>query len=372
MAIKKHKGVVVFLAAFLLLSCFSFTNRNIIFVNRPAKKIIEWDEQLNLLNYLIIKASSINLIHGLYLSKEQIEKLIPLAAQIDHIKTFIPSDSMHYNNEIKHICITYQNLIKNLLEEKPLTDSIKNSIYRERELESEIIKRSLLAAQMPGYHADDCMQCHAPPEMFPTGDISNKNTKIITAVDRKEIDLAHVKGLFGEQGTLLLWNLRDQVDEILTDEQKFVFSSFRCCLVPQEDPSNPGIFGQSFVTNEWIEYFRKIRALDEKDWQNYKSLFIMPLSDIIEAKLPGIKKYDKKRLLSQAEIVISDSRKMDAIDFELQKENLCRKLSEALSIDIFNGESSRLPDERKFIAAMFLLFPGNINIYLKLNSYNKE
>jgi len=63
--------------------------------------------------------------------------------------------------------------------------------------------------------------------------------------------------------------------------------------------------------------------------------------------------------------MINDSRKMDEIDFELQKENLCVRLSEALKIDLLNGEATRQPDERKFIAAMFLLYPGNSAVYMK-------
>ncbi|MFA5195296.1 MAG: hypothetical protein WC401_05820, partial [Bacteroidales bacterium] len=86
------------------------------------------------------------------------------------------------------------------------------------------------------------------------------------------------------------------------------------------------------------------------------------LRDILEAKLPGIKKNDKKRMMHSAEAVITDARNMDEIDFELQKENLCVRLSEALNVDILNGEANRQSDERKFIAAMFLLFPGSSDL----------
>jgi len=349
---------IIILVLYLSLS-FKHSDNN---YNRPIKAD-DWEKQLNSMNYLVMRSSSINLIHGLYLSEEQINKIIPLAKQVEALNIAIPDKTNYYSNELNNIANSYQKLISELIQNSILSEPLKNEVYRARELESEIIKRSLLGAQMPGYNADGCFECHATPDKFPTGSVAGKDTKPITASDRKEIDLAHVKGFFGEEGTLLLWNLRNDVDEILTNEQKYVFKSFRCSLVPQEDVSNPGIFGQSFVTNEWIDYFRKVRNLNDKEWQDYKNLFIIPLDDIILSTLPGIKKKDRKERLDEAELILNDSRKMDGIDFELQKENLCVRLSKALNIDLLNGEAFRSDDDRKFIAAMFLLFPGSNSIY---------
>lgn len=367
MEVKKQKNIIWIFFVSVVVLCLSFTSKNPENKNFVKEKPDTWEEQLNSLNFLVMRTSSINLIHGLSLSKEQVGKLLPLALQLDQLNIHIPANTSYYSKELTDICDTYKKLIVILLEDKLLSDTIKNNVYRAREQHSELIKRSLLAAQMPGYNEEGCLECHAIPAQFPTGNISAKDTKPITAEDRKEIDLAHVKGLFGDEGTLMLWNLRDQIDEILTNEQKYVFGSFRCCLVPQEDVSNPGIFGQSFVTNEWIEYFRKVRALNDEEWQEYKNLFIIPLDDIIESKLPGIRAKDKKKMLDEAETVINDSRKMDAIDFELQKENLCVMLGKALNVDLLNGEAGRQPEERKFIAAMFLLYPGSSAIYMKIS-----
>ncbi|HQI69700.1 MAG TPA: hypothetical protein PLT47_03050 [Bacteroidales bacterium] len=366
MEIKKTKVIPILILSALLLICFAFTSKPHFTIKMIDQKPDPWEEQLNVLNTLVMQASSINLLHGLSLSKEQAQRLIPLAIQVDQLNLNLSLNTTYYNNELQKICNTYKNLIGALMQDKNLSDTLKNEVMRAREIHSEIIKRSLLATQTPGYHAEGCRKCHAAPEQFPAGNISGKDTHPITSEDRKEIDLAHVKGLFGEEGTLLLWNLRDQVDEILTNEQKYVFNLFRCCLIPQEDVSNPGIFGQSFVTNEWIEYFRKVRQLNDKDWQDYKSLFIIPLGDILEAKMPGIKKKDKQKMLDEAEKVINDSRKLDEVDFELQKENLCVSLSNALKTDLLNGEANRQPEDRKFVAAMFMLYPGSSAFYMKL------
>ncbi len=363
MEIKHPKYTLFFfpLVFIILYLSFSFKQAESNFCT--PKIADDWEKQLNSLNYLVMKSSSINLIHGLYLSDDQINKLIPLAKQVEALNIDIPDKTYYYSRELNNIGETYQKLISDLLQNSVVNESLKNEVYRARELESDIIKRSLLGTQLPGYKADGCLKCHATPDKFPTGSIAGKDTKPISSSDRKEIDLAHVKGFYGEEGTQLLWNLRDNVDEILTNEQKYIFKSFRCSLVPQEDVSNPGIFGQSFVTNEWIDYFRKARYLSDQEWQDYKNLFIIPLDDIIVSTLPGVKKKDKMKRIHDAELVLADSRKMDAIDFELQKENLCVRLSKALNIDLLNGEAFRSDDDRKFMAAMFLLFPESNSIY---------
>ena len=366
MEIKKTKIIPVLAFTAMLFICFAFTSRHHFTMILINQKPDPWEEQLNVLNNLVMQASSINLLHGLSLSKEQAQRLIPLAIRVDQLNLNLSPNTTYYNNELEKICNTYKNLIGALMQDENLSDTLKNEVMRAREKHSEIIKRSLLATQTPGYQADGCRKCHASPEKFPSGNISAKDTRPITPEDRKEIDLAHVRGLFGEEGTLLLWTLRDQVDEVLTNEQKYVFNLFRCCLIPQEDVSNPGIFGQSFVTNEWIEYFRKVRQLNNNEWQDYKSLFIIPLGDILEAKMPGIKKKDKKKMLDEAEKVINDSRNLDEVDFELQKENLCVSLSNALKTDLLNGEANRQPEDRKFVAALFLLYPGSSAFYMKL------
>jgi hypothetical protein len=365
MEIKHPKYVALALSTIVLGVCLSFSFKKNDH-HKFLKAFDKWEEELNSMNYLVMRTSSINLINGFYLSKEQVEKLLPLAQQVDALNIDIPDNSTYSTAEMKNISNTYQHLISQLLKNSALSDTLKNEVNTVRELESEIIKRSLLAAQRPGYNAEGCLECHAPPALFPVGSVSGKDTQPITASDRKEIDLAHIKGLFGEEGTMLLWNLRDKVDSILNNEQRYVFSSFRCCLIPQQNVADPGIFGQSFVTNEWIEFFRKARAITDNEWNDYKDLFLIPLRDLVEAKLPGIKKGDKKQMIDKAELVIIDARKMDLIDFELQKENLCVRLSEVLNIDLLNGEANRQSDERKFMSAMLLLFPGSSVQYNQL------
>ncbi len=322
-----------------------------------------WEYQLNEMNYLVIRASSINIIYGLYLTRKQAEELKALAKKIESLKLPVPDTKGNTFAGFVDIRKTYVTLIEYLKKQKPIPDSLKNQVLKMRILEAEIIKRTLLGAQKPGYKRKNCMECHAPPDYFPKGDISNKETKAISKKERKEIDLAHVKGLFQEEGTNKLWELKSDVDNILTNGQKYMLKSFRCCLLPPSNLSDPTNIGQAFVTDEWIEYFMEIRKLPEEYWKDYKQLFIIPIEDIIEATLPGIKQKYKKEILKKVDMIIEESRKMDRIDFELQKESLCLRLKDELNVDFLIGETDREKEERQFIAAMFLLFFGSPDIY---------
>lgn len=350
----------------LIFCCAGFTGSSD--PDKPSDKAItSWNEELNGLNYLVMRTSSINLVNGLYLSRDQAAALYKLSLQMEALDIEFPDNRELYSDDLTGISATYFTLIDVLLKGMKVSDSLKNGVNNMRITEADFIKRSILAAEMPAYSGKGCLECHAPPALFPKGSIASRDTKPITGSYRKEIDLAHIRGLFGDEGTARLWELKEAVDSILTNEQKYVFSSFRCCLIPPENSGDPGIIGQSFVTNEWIDYFNNIRSLTEKQWLDYKDLYLIPLRDILKAKLPGIKKRDMETRIAAAEQLIASARKMDKIDFELQKENLCIELSNALSIDDLNGESGRMADDRKFMAAMFLLFPGTTGLYLKMS-----
>ena len=60
---------------------------------------------------------------------------------------------------------------------------------------------------------------------------------------------------------------------------------------------------------------------------------------------------------------MEEARKMDSIDYELQKKVLCTRIQDALNVDFLIGETNRQKEDRQFIAAMYLLFPGSIELY---------
>ena len=322
-----------------------------------------WNKQLAEMNYLIMRTSAANIINGLWLSKNQLKDLKKICKKLEGITPPTPEMNGDTNKELIEIRKTYLDLLKYLIKNRTIPVPLRNKVTEMRLLESEIIKRSVAGAQSPGYNASGCLGCHAPPSHFPKGDISSIRTKKITRVMRKRIDMAHVIGLYGQQGTHKLWKLRSEVDKLVNNNQKFILKKFKCCLVPPEGLSDPTNIGQAFVSDKWIKYFADIRNIPKKTWPDVKQLYIIPIEDIIESKLPGIRKKDKKGILKKVNLIIEKSRKMDNIDFELKKKSLCLDLSNALNIDFLIRESKQEKDERQFLGAMFLLLPGNLSIY---------
>lgn len=362
---KSFKKIFLLLFIIIFFICFTISIKAKLKNGQTLNTINEksWNQELIDLNYLILKISSINIINGLSLTKEQVLKLKELSIEIESINRPITELKKSTFDDIKKIKDCYLELIKYLEEKNPIPEKLKNELFLLRTLESEIIKKTILGAEKQGNSGNNCLKCHSTPDYFPTGNINKLQTKEITPEKRKEIDIAHLKGLFGETGIKKLWNIKKDIDDILYNAQKYILKDFRCCLLPPEGLMNPELFGQAYVTDQWFDYFKQTRNIKEKNWKDYKDLFLYPIEDIIESTLPGIKSKDKKNILKKVEEILEESRKMDEVDFEIKKKDLCIKLKDALNVDFLIGETERSRDDRQFIAAMFLLFPGNSKIY---------
>jgi hypothetical protein len=360
-AILKKKDILFFFLVIALLVSFT-TGKKTKNVNSGTDPN-SWELQLNEMNYLIMRTSSINIIYGLNLTNKQAKELKNLSIKIDALNLKTPDTKGKAIPEFVEIRKCYKFLIEYLRVQKPIPDSLKKEVFRLREIESDIIKKSVIGAYKIPRGNDACIRCHSIPEHFPKGNIANLDTKTVSDKERTDIDLSHVKGIFLDSGVEKLWELKSEVDNILTNGQKYMLKIFRCCLIPPNDLNNPANIGQAAATSEWINFFRDVRKLSDKKYNDYKDLYLLPIRDIIDARLPGIKPKYKKEIMDKVENLIIDTRKLDEVDFELNKELICQKLQDILNVDFLIGESNRSKDDRQFIAAMFLLFPGSTGIY---------
>lgn len=325
------------------------------------------------MNYLIVLISSVNIINGLYFSQKQADSLNKYSLEFKSAGLPGLDTSAGINNDLVKIRRVYIRLLDLLLKKDTIPDDFKKQVFAARIMEAEIIKKSILGAQKRGNKDEGCLQCHCSPEYFPKGDVSKNETKSISPEERAAIDKAHTVGLFGESGMLKLWLIKDKTDSVLTDGQRYIMKNFKCCLVPPNDLKDPTNIGQAFVSNEWINYFRSVRKLSNAEWLQYKDLFILPLDTFLRATLPGIQSKKIKEILMDAETVVKNARSLDAIDFELQKEALCLKMKEALKTASPQPESAQEAEIRKFISAMFLLFPGSDKMYTNIvNAFNSK
>lgn len=356
---KLFSNIILTIALIVIFISYSFS----ISKKEPVYKDDGWEKQLKEMNYLIIKISSVNIINGLFFTKTQSEKLKELAVSFE--SGGIPSlDTLgNSSDELVNIRRVYTRLLEKLLKKELISDSLKRQVNAARIKEAEIIKNSLLAAEEKGYSGTGCQQCHASPALFSNYIYLSLEPDFISPEKRAEVDKAHSLGLLGETGMIRLWSIKALADSILTDGQKYIMKNFRCCLIPPDDLSDPTNIGQAFVSSDWTNYFRATRKLSEPDWKKYNSLFILPLDTLLKATLPGINNSECKKRLAKAESIIVKARKMDEIDFELQKENLCLQMKETLQVTSLTGETTRESDTRQFVSAMLLLFSGSSKIY---------
>jgi hypothetical protein len=169
--------------------------------------------------------------------------------------------------------------------------------------------------------------------------------------------------VFGEEGIHLLWNRAPAVRSVLTDGQTHILKDFRCCLIPPPDLADPANIGQVVLTSQWVGFLREVRTLPDDQWRDFKQLFYIPIEDLLAATLPGISSREKRKIIRRIDRLASRTRKLDEVDFQLWKGGLCRELKQELSVDYLIGETDRTEDDRAFMAAMFLLFPGSSGYY---------
>ncbi len=327
-----------------------------------------WDVQLNEMNYLIMKTSSVNLIRGLHLSKNQAIQLKVLADSVAKVLPEIPDSKGKCDNSLKPTRTAFTKLIKKLEIGEDISDSLKKEVYAARQLEAELIKLSLIGAQQPLYEEEGCLQCHAIPARYKQFNGAGLEPKTVTPAVRIETDRAHIYGVLGEEASALLWMLKDEVISILSNSQQSVLKDFRCCLMPSTSLSGPERIGQAASNGDWESYLIEIRTLSESAWENYKPLYLYPIEEIMRATLPGIRKKEIEKRIDAVSVIITEARALNRMDFELQKEDLCERLRKAISSETLSGEAFRSSDERNFLSALFLLYFGSSNIYKQLIS----
>lgn len=127
--------------------------------------------------------------------------------------------------------------------------------------------------------------------------------------------------------------LEDQVRRILSPEQVQVVETFKPCLIPPKDLKNPVRAGQASSNEGSIRIMRRIREIPEETWKQRNE-------ELIGRHLERINKHrfkmteeemarEKERLLTLLEKI----RSMSDMDFEMEKENLASELKPEDKLD---------------------------------------
>jgi len=348
--ITKHLSVVIFILSIVLTT----------HLKGQHSQLYQWNHQLREMNYLVMQISALNIIQGLQLSKKQIKELYRFSVLIERMSPPPPSFTGSAEKNLVNIRSTFIGLYNKLLHKKSISKKLIKRVNFHRLLESKIIGASVILSKKNDYSANGCLRCHALPPQYAI--IKYMNRKVsISPKERKIIDRAHITDLYGKKGMIVLWNLKEKIDALLFETQRYMFQDFQCCLLPPESLKKGANIGQAFVTDKWIKMFRDIRRMPQKYWATYRQLYIIPLQDIYKASQPGVSLKAQKRMIKKTEKLFEQIRSMDDIDFELQKKNLCRNLGTLLQSNILRPVKD--PSIRQFKEAMFLLLPGNSKVY---------
>ncbi|MBI2931666.1 MAG: hypothetical protein HYY16_08445 [Planctomycetes bacterium] len=299
-----------------------------------------WEEQLRELGFRLVRISSINVIQGLNLSRDQVVKLRELARQAAENGATAPVPGGSLRADIDGVRKAFLELEGVLLKGEAVSDDLRARIVRQRTIEAEVIARGLTGPRR-GRWWGTCSRCHASP-----GESSGGFDQAGAA---REMAYAHSVGAIGLKATLALKRRAEEVDALLTAGQKKVLSGFSCCLIPPQDLSDPVRVGQAALPQWQIDLLRKVREVPESSWPTVRERAIERLLEGAKAKKVHLPDEERQAIRGRLEAVFEKARGFSEVDFELRKEELCGELSDP-------ARPAR--EQTAFERAFWLLMPG--------------
>ena len=223
------------------------------------------------INLLRQEISTINLLNGLYLTRDQMKEILCLAGDLRKDR-------------------------KEMISSAEFKATLKEAEKLLKELRNEIQKGSPARGELPreAHRAD-----HHLKEM-------RKERNISLSDKLKEYDI--------------------KLRSILTDEQVDVVNSFKPCLIPPKNLRDPVRAGQASDNMGAIKRLRRLRDLPDEIWEKRKDRIISRMVDRYSKRkyeMTGEEKLqEKNRLISLFEQV----RSMSETEFELEKEALAENM----------------------------------------------
>jgi hypothetical protein len=318
-----------------------------------------WDEQNRAMIYLIMDLSSINLINGINLTRDQAARLRDLARQVEAASPPPPDLAATFRPDLAEVRDTYLEARRLLLAGQEVPEALEKRVGKARQIESRVLRLSL-AGPTPG--ASGCARCHGAPGVGDVRTEADAKTVPEKPVPPKppalQSFLAHESSLVSGVGLVKLAALAPQVDSLLTESQKEGLSSFTCCLVPPKSLSDPVRIGQDTSGEKEIATLRWVRGIPKANWPTVKAWLMEHWKAGIVAKSPGAGEDQKADVCDRVGQIYDQARGLLAMDFELDKNRLATQLREVVTPTKEQGQR-----QRRFAAAMFLLGPGSVEAY---------
>jgi hypothetical protein len=210
-----------------------------------------------------------NLLTGLYLSDEQLQKLIPLARRAGELKERFDRTKEEY---MKKGCDVLQ--------------AVRSDVIRTGDA-SESTKRRYHEIKGPFEKEEDAFK-------------------------------AEMKSLNG------------QVQSILTENQKCIVASYKPCIIPIRSISNPERIGQAGGNEGVIKALTRAREVPQEKYEQAKKRFLEKVTPRLEKELD---EKDIPAFLDKISAVMDKVRKMTPEEFEIQKSSLAEQLQPRRDVD---------------------------------------
>jgi hypothetical protein len=327
--------------------------------SEAERPVLPRTEQLRGLGFLLYQLSCINVINGLHLTREQAVALRDMARELSASGIRSPRWDVPYSPDFEKVRTEFLRTREVLLTGNKVTDELRKRIFKARAVESAAIKAGLTWNPQEKYAA--CSRCHA--ETAPTKRALNRAWTGLPAWTAKEKALAHLMGAFEAgsaiRGMRALKRISSRVDTVLTSEQKAIFQSFSCCLLPPQNLSDPARIGQAASSPWHVKVLETARKKSAGAWPITKRFITGLFVRHALVAQPGLTQAQKKEIVVRVGEVLDEARSLSDMEFQLHRDDLAARLK---------GPAAPTPDEKSlpFMRAFFLLVPGSASFYDRL------
>ncbi|MBI5367201.1 MAG: hypothetical protein HZA54_09200 [Planctomycetes bacterium] len=312
-----------------------------------------WNEELSAWGWYIVHLSTINVVNGLNLTRDQLVRLRAFAAAVESSGATPPPARPACTPEVAAVRTTYDRLQHTLAAGAAPDAALRAEVLAARSLESRVLRAGLTPPRT-GFAYAACARCHGDAAAAATGagPGDGEYPAAPAPAMRREMGVAHAVGLYGRGGLAELARVAPQVDALLTPAQLAVFDSFSCCLIPPSELSDPVRVGQAAAPGWALDLLRKARAFPETAWPIARARVLDLLAGIAAVKQPGVTRANEAALRARLTAALERARGLGDVDFELAKEELCGELT-----------AQSPAQDHRLKRAYFLLTPGSVALY---------
>lgn len=238
--------------------------------------------------------STINLLNGLNLSRDQERQILQLAQEARRVRERATSNSASLMDAMRQAEISYASL------------------------KEEIEKGAPARGQIPTQAAQ-----------------SNHHLKELQDQSNRQMSTEFNA-------------LEGKLKGVLTPEQLRVVEDSSPCLIPPVDLRSPVRAGQAASNKGTVNLLRRLRAIPEDKWQARRQMIAQKMVNNINENHYRMTEAEKAAAQTHLLAVLDQARQMSDMDFELAKEKLAEQIAPPDKIKNLRAEiEARLPHVRK-------------------------